>query len=283
MPTPRLRFALLLTCSLTSFTFTSPRGRAATDDGVEQRILAVAQKAAVRQHEWKQFGEEDVPGHGPIGYTKGMALAYADAYRRLKRLLPDAYVKEMARPVSAGKPQDALYVFRARFAALGMPVEAGGVETLRALFTLLYEMGLRESDGQYDEGIDTGENKPRTDIEDPASTAEAGLFQSSWNFAEDYPLLRRLYADYATGKKPGLGEVFREGMKPKRTKDHGGGDGAKFQRLAKDNPAFAVEYAALSVRDQGEENYHFIHHRHLEISPKAAELFRQVEVIVDAE
>lgn len=280
MPPRRSAFSLCLFISAASST---PRGSAAADGPTTEKILALAKSAEVRQHQWKQFGVEDVPGHGPIGYTKGMTLAYADAYRRLKRLLPDAYVKEMARPISGRKSQDALFVFRGRFEALGLRVEAGGVETLRALFTLLYEMGLRESDGQYDEGIDTGENKPPTDIEDPASTAEAGLFQSSWNFAEEYPLLRRLYADYASGKKPGLLKTFQEGTRAKRTKNHGGGEGAKFQQLAKDCPAFAVEYAALSVRDQGEENYHFIHHRHLEISAKAAELFRQVEAIVDLE
>ena len=55
--------------------------------------------------------------------------------------------------------------------------DRGGAETLRHLFMLMMGLGRRESSGRYCEGYDREPNRdPLT-----SESAEAGLFQMSWN------------------------------------------------------------------------------------------------------
>jgi hypothetical protein len=78
-------------------------------------------------------------------------------------------------------------------------------DRLRNLFVTLYELGVRESDGRYYLGVDNGPNKPIGEIDDPTGlTTEAGLFQSSWNYSYQNPLLKQLFKDYRNGKRLGF-------------------------------------------------------------------------------
>lgn len=249
--------------------------------GMNERVMEVAVKSDVRRLDWEAFGSDEAPGNGPVGYTRGMALAYARAYRDLRSAKASAYVLEMARPVRSTRPFDALFLFRKDFAKRGMFVERGGVDTLRGLFVLLFELGLRESDGRYYLGVDTGPNKPKAELAHmTAETSEAGLFQSSWNFAEENRLLQSLFKDYEKGRRPCFSKTFREGLKPVPFENIGDGAGARFQQLAKECPGFAVEFAALSVRDDG-RNYHFINRHRLEIRREVADFLMEIEKVVD--
>jgi hypothetical protein len=259
----------------------TPESRHAQTDA---RLMELAVTSELRKHPWRSIGDAEAPGRGPIGYTKGMALAYADVYRRWKHLFPDRYVAAMAKKPSAENPRDALWALRDIFAQRGMQVEKGGLDTVRALYVLLYELGLRESDGQYYEGLDTGRWKDRNELRNPhPETTEAGLFQSSWDAADGRPLMQGLFAEYAKGKGPCYADVFKEGLRPHPLLNVGKGPGADFQQLTKVCPGFAVEFAALALRDQGAENYHFVKLRRLEISPKAEQFFKKIETIVDEE
>ena len=122
-----------------------------------------------------------------------MAVMFAVAQRKLAQGDPAAL--EMAKPASSDTNRDALAHYASEFAALGMRNDRGGVETLRHLFVLMFGLGLRESSGRYCEGYDREPNRNRLTSE----TAEAGLFQMSWDARAISPfikpLLRRVSAE----------------------------------------------------------------------------------------
>ena len=109
-------------------------------------------------------------GRAPLGYIKGMAVMFAACYARLGT--PDTAVASMTVPVgSTGR--DAL----ARYGV----APGGKADILRSLFALLIGLGMRESSGNYTEGRDTTADNVTAD------TAEAGLFQQSWNSSAASP------------------------------------------------------------------------------------------------
>ena len=82
-----------------------------------------------------------------------------------------------------------------------------------------------------------------------SETAEAGLFQTSWNARSASSLLPQLFSDYRANSA-GFLDVFKEGVtaKPQDLQNFGSGDGKEFQRLSKECPAFAAEFAAGAQR-----------------------------------
>ena len=118
-----------------------------------------------------------------------------------------------------------------------------GADTLRHLYVLLTGLGMRESSGRYCEGRDMDADNTA------ANTAEAGLFQSSYNLIGKSALMQQLFASYAGSTE--LLSVFQEGVhcKPGDLENHGSEkNGLAFQQLSKSCPAFAVELAALGLR-----------------------------------
>ncbi len=84
-----------------------------------------------------------------------------------------------------------------------------------------------------------------------ADTAEAGLFQTSWNSRSASPQLPKIFAAYkASSAKCDL-DTFSKGVKcsASNLSNYGSGDGRDFQALSKSCPAFAVEYAAEGIRN----------------------------------
>ena len=161
----------------------------------------------------------------PLGYVKGMAVMFAVAQRKLAQGDPAAL--EMAKPASGDTNRDALAHYASAFATLGLRNDRGGVETLRHLFVLMFGLGLRESSGRYCEGYDREPNRNRLTSE----TAEAGLFQMSWDARAISPFIKPLCDEYSrTGG--GYKAIFAEGVTPK-SKDLetvGSGDGATSSR-----------------------------------------------------
>ena len=112
-----------------------------------------------------------------------------------------------------------------------------GADTLRHLFVLLIGLGMRESSGRYCEGRDRSADNITAD------TAEAGLFQMSWDAHTASPLIRKLFDDFSQTTDDTLG-IFQEGVNVRHgdLANYGEGDGAAFQQLCKTHPLFAVEW-----------------------------------------
>ena len=213
----------------------------------------------------------------PPGYVKGMAVMFAVAQRKLAQGDPAAL--EMAKPVSGDTNRDALAHYASAFATLGMRNDRGGVETLRHLFVLMFGLGLRESSGRYCEGYDREPNRNRLTSE----TAEAGLFQMSWDARAISPFIKPLCDEYSrTGG--GYKAIFAEGVTPK-SKDLetvGSGDGATFQQMMKEMPGLAVETAAVGLRKNGGATGHWgpIRRQEAKLFPEADDLLQQVQSLM---
>src|SRR6516225_9710705 len=198
------------------------------------QITRLAAASDVARFPWKDRGV------APTGYIKGMALVYARVYCKLSAGEPAAVEMAKARTPD---DRDALTWYKEIFAAAGMPNDIAGVDTLRHLFVLLIGLWMRESSGKYCEGRD------RSASNTTAETAEAGLFQTSFNAMSASSLLPMLFAKYSANPD-GFVDVFREGVRCSAAslENFGSGEGREFQRLSKECPAFAVEFAAVGLR-----------------------------------
>jgi hypothetical protein len=170
---------------------------------------------------------------------------------------------------------DALSWYRARFAAAAMSNAAPGRDTLRHLFVLMIGLGMRESSGRYCAGRDTSEDNTASD------TAEAGLFQMSWNAHSASPLIGQLFSRYSSSSD-GFLSIFQEDVACTHGDyaNYGDGDGAAFQKLCKLCPAFAAEAAAAGLRVL-RSHWGPINSRAAEIRPEADKLLQDVQSIVD--
>jgi hypothetical protein len=203
-----------------------------------------------------------------------MALVFARVCCKLKAGDPAAV--EMAKADSGDAGRDALTHYRDLFTALGMDNSVAGPDTLRHLFVLLTGLGMRESSGKHCEGRDLSADNTTAD------TAEAGLFQTSFNARRAHPLMTSLF-DHYRANPSGFLDVFAEGVtcSPADGQNFGTGPGAEFQRLSKECPAFAAEFAAVGLRNI-RKHWGPINTRKAEIQPACDEMFRQVQAAVDA-
>lgn len=234
---------------------------------VVDEIARAAAGSSLASVEWK--GKRGV---APIGYIKGMAVTYGLVYAKWKAKDPAAMA--MAAMNSGDEDRDALAWYGPLFRSFGMDNSLSGEATLRHLFVLLIGLGMRESSGKYFEGRDMSTSNVDAD------TAEAGLFQMSWNARSASPELPRLFAHYSAAPD-GFLSIFQEGLPQKQTENFGSGDGAAFQRLCKTCPAFAVEAAAVGLRVL-RRHWGPINRHEAEIRPEADALLKKVEQIVDA-
>ena len=231
------------------------------------RIISVAAKSTVARYQWRDRGV------APPGYIKGMALVYARVYCKLKA--GDATAMEMAKANTRNMDKDALAHYSQEFNAAGMDNDSAGVNTLRHLFVLLIGLGMRESSGRYCQGRD------RSASNTTADTAEAGLFQTSYNARKASPLMPQLFRQYLA-KPSGFVNVFQEGVSCSNSnlENFGGGDGKGFQRLSKTCPAFAAEFAAVGLRNT-RKHWGPINRKAAEIRPECDAMLLQVQQVVD--
>lgn len=116
---------------------------------------------------------------------------------------------------------------------------------------------------------------------DTGPTAEAGLFQTSWDSHNQYAPLADLFTDYKDHPN-GFLDIFKQGVTSTTAdlKTWGTGTGAEFQKLSKECPDFAAEYAALGLRHirghWGPINSHAA-----ELRPEADRMFLRVQNLVD--
>uniref|UniRef100_I2Q270 Uncharacterized protein n=1 Tax=Desulfovibrio sp. U5L TaxID=596152 RepID=I2Q270_9BACT len=235
-----------------------------------ERIIQIATRSPIMKYRWLDRGV------APSGYIKGMALALGRAHCRLK--INDKYIMEMAKGETSNKNKDVLTYYKTTFQSLGMDNSQSGPDTLRHLFTLLLGLGMRESSGRWCEGRDMAAHNTASD------TAEAGLFQTSWNAHEGNPLLLELYNSYASTVRPSsLFAIFNEGVRAKAAdlENFGSGEGVNFQKLTKYCPEFAIIFAGIGLRNI-RDHWGPINRQEAEIRPEANELFLAIQKNIDA-
>ena len=243
-----------------------PKPPASSAAGIDQ-VVQIAAESAIFHYSWPNRGV------APAGYIKGMAVVFARVYGRLAAGDPAAV--EMAKANTGNGTRDALAWYSERFQSLGMSNEIAGADTLRHLFVLLVGLGMRESSGRYCEGRD------RSASNTTADTAEAGLFQTSFNARSASPLMPMLFTQYSANPA-GFVEIFQEGVHVKASdlENFGTGAGMEFQRLSKASPAFAAEFAAVGLRNI-RTHWGPINTRAAELRNECDAMFRQVQMAVD--
>ena len=234
-------------------------------------ISEIAFGSEIADYNWQDRGQ------APIGYMLGMALSFAQTYRKLMAGHPAVIAMAKARTDS---DKDALNLYRGDFERLGMSNEEDGIDTLRHLYALLLGHGMRESSGRHCEGRDLSADNVQSD------TAEAGLFQTSWNaHSASDPEFTNLMDEYSDPANTPICYLshFDDDVEcsPSEWGSYGSGDGRAFQDLCKVCPAFAVESCALTLRNLANHYGPIIRHE-TELKAEAEALFRQVQDYMEA-
>lgn len=218
-------------------------------------------------------------GLAPRGYIKGMATAFGVLYARWRRG-PDALTAIMAAANSRNAQTDALSWYAGIFTQAGMSNDGPDADTLRHLLVLMTGLGMRESAGNCFEGRDMSASNVSAD------SAEAGLFQMSYDIRGGCPLIASMLAaeQIATSDEDSLLSIFREGAHATDAgmRNYGTGDGATFQRLLKARPLFSVECCGVGLR-RLRSHWGPVNRREAELVPGADVLFKAVQALVDAE
>jgi peptidoglycan hydrolase-like protein with peptidoglycan-binding domain len=245
------------------------------DSDTVQEIEDAAAKSDAADFLWADRGQ------APLGYIQGMALAYATCVRKYEA--GDLNAAEMAKADTGNTATDALAYFRPEFQAMGMDNSKAGRRTLRHVFVLLLGLGMRESSGEYCCGRDTsaGESSQSSD------TCEAGMFQTSYNYhvcaTDADELLDQYFPGLGDGPSPPQCQLraFQREVECSATdwENIGSGRGEDFQALSKECPAFAVESAAIGVRNI-RQHWGPINRKELELTQEANDLFTIVDDIL---
>ncbi len=213
--------------------------KAAGNDRLPQEqvnvIVKIANDSAISRYSWKDRGVL------PKGYTAGLAVCFGLAATRLMQGHPTAVLAAQADRNDSD--EDALSWYREPLEKIGMDVSEAGIDTLRALFVLMLGLGARESSGRYCEGRDMSASNVSAD------TAEASIYQTSWNIRSCSSHIGPLLQDYWANPN-GFLPVFRNGVVPDSNDlgNYGTGDGAKYQFLSKFAPAFHVFVTGVGLR-----------------------------------
>lgn len=235
------------------------------------RIVSAAATSQIINHRWKN-------GSSPRGYVKGSAVSFGNLYAKL--LAGDPAAALAAQANTGDDDHDAISWYNSNFQALGMDNSAAGPDTLRHEAVMMLGLGMRESSGIYCEGRDRSANN------ETADTAEAGLFQASWDFHRASPLITKLFETYYPARFDGYLGIYKEGVScsPRQLENYGTGRGRDFQALCKVCPDFAYETVAVGLRVIGGQRPHGhwgpIQRKEAELIPAADALFKQVQAIV---
>jgi hypothetical protein len=225
--------------------------------------------------EGSECAKHSFPDRGVMyrGFVKGHALMYARALCGKTEGL-----KEILEAKPSGE-QDTLYWYGNKVTRNGVtyaPVKMSDDPTL-ALYTLMFGQAMRESNGKYCSGYDSsaGSSSMKHD------TAEASIYQTSWNANSAHPILKKLMAkDYGDSCQL---ETFKEGTekacKGRGLGGIGDGPGVAFQAKAKTCPAFATEFAAVTMRKL-RSHYGPLNRKEAEYYKPCEDLLLQVKKLV---
>lgn len=233
-------------------------------------ITDIAAASDIASYPWKNRGV------APAGYTKGIALSYGRAYCRLRA--EDPCTVEIAKADTGNDALDAISWYASDFTALGMDNSQDGADTLRHVFVLLMGLGMRESSGAYCTGRDQSASNTSAD------TAEAGLFQTSFNARHGNALMSDLLA-WHKEHPAGFLDVYRDGVPACSAADlqnHGSGEGMEFQRLSKESPDFAAQFTAVGLRNI-RRHWGPINKKTAELEADADTMLQDVERAIEAD
>jgi hypothetical protein len=236
----------------------------------QEAIMRIANESEIASYAWEDRGQ------APRGYTQGMALAFAQSYKKLK--IGHPAVAEMSK-ARTNSDKDALNIYRSEYDRYHMSNERDGADTLRHLYALMLGSGMRESSGRHCEGRDQSASNVSSD------TAEAGLFQTSYNaHSASDPEFDNLMNEYSqsVNKATCYLDAFDDDVSCSSSEwsCYGSGRGYDFQKLCKECPAFAVETHALTLRNLA-NHYGPIIRKEVELMPEANEMFLRVQNYVD--
>ena len=237
-------------------------------DHIIREITDLAEASAIADYSWRDRGR------APIGYVKGIAVAYAQACLRYNA--GDPVAQEWGKANTGNDAVDALAWYNSNYTNLGMSNAEDSIDTMRHLYVLLMGLGMRESSGQHCCGRDQSATNTSSD------TAEAGLFQTSWNARTACTDFINLADQWDKDSPQGYMSIFAEGVSCGSSDwaCYGSGDGFRFQELCKYSPTFAVETCATTLRNL-RQHYGPINRKEAEIRKEADALFKQVQGIVD--
>ena len=233
-------------------------------------VTTLASKSTCMAYSWKDRGK------APTGYVKGVALVFGRAVCHATR--SDVVVVSQAKTSDTKK--DSLAWYDGIFSGLGMSNDVAGLDTLRHAYTLLLGLGMRESSGEHCTGRDMSATNTTSD------SAEAGAWQTSWDSHTASPELPKLFAQYKSSSNGCLLSTFAEGVtcNAANWQNWGtGADGLEFQKLSKECPAFAAEYAAVMIRVLGGSLGHYgpLRTKAAEVRPECDALFAKVQALVE--
>lgn len=228
-----------------------------------EKIIDLAKKSPVAKYWWEGRGK------APPAYIAGMAVAYVDAVAGLAA--GDPYVAAMTAPVDPDGNRDILSWYADLLDAAGLP-RATAADRLLAVFVIMTGLGMRESSGQHCEGRDQSSDNTS------AATAEAGLFQVSYDSIGKHPLLAPLFEEHRN--REDLLPIFSAGItcRADSWEDWGEGKGRDFQALMKRNPRLAILYTGILMRCN-RRHWGPFNTRKAEVNPDAAALFRDAAAL----
>jgi hypothetical protein len=211
----------------------------AGDDGISDQLAddidALVEGSDVDDISWPDRGQ------APDGYIAGMAKTFALAVTLYKD--GNAAVKIMAQAETGNDDKDALTWYHDEFAEHDMDNSRDGLATLRHLFVMMVGLGMRESSGNHWEGRDQSASNVESD------TAEASLFQTSWNISNCSDTIEDLLFEYWVDPN-GFRPTFTRGLYPTASQldCYGTGDGARYQWLSRFSPAFHALVTGVGMR-----------------------------------
>ncbi len=234
-------------------------------------INSIVTNSSCASYSWKNRGR------APAAYMLGMAQTFARSYCRLLKseTSPSPFVTLLSHDAGDAKI-DALSHYSEIFLKIPLNISTFKDETIRSLYTLGMGLGMRESSGKYCEGRDTSASNVQAD------TAEAGLFQTSYNSISTSPELSKLYADYKRAPNKCLLEVFSSSVRCTSVSIAGSGPGADYQRFNKSCPAFATEYAMLMLRLK-RSHYGPVNRREAEVLLSCNQMLKAVQELIESD
>ncbi len=260
-------------CVLIFFIFSVGHANSDIDNQVAfEKITNLAAKSSCAEYSWKNRGK------AKKGYIKGMALVFARSLCNQER----SDVILISKAKTGSFTHDILTWYEPIFWYEGLYKKAEdydveGIARLRDVYTLLIGLGMRESSGKHCTGRDS------TATNTSAETAEAGLFQTSYNSRRASVELPKIISRY-TSDSACLLDVFKEGVVCDEAdwENWGAGEGKEFQRLSKECPAFATEYAAVTVRVLGGSKGHYgpLRRFDAEVKPQCSDMLKGVQKII---
>ena len=234
----------------------------------EADIRDIAARSEIASYDWDDRGE------APIGYIEGMALAYAQVYRKWKK--DDSVANEMAKANTHDADVDVLSWYAGFFTEAQMDNSQDGADTLRHLWALMLGLGMRESSGAHCMGRDMSASNTSSE------TCEAGAFQTSYNAHTCSSQFDKIFNEYQENKWSGYLSTWEQDVDCSSANwdCYGSGSGLEFQEMSKNLPAFSAEACALTLRNR-RQHYGPIVRYEAELRKEADEMFMEVQLYVD--